>query len=95
MVKAMQRGEQRAKDQFDDMGRFEALGYIMGSFIALLQMVMPIRLWLVATASFTLAFQIYEAETNQEIAAAVVFFLAFAFVMIGSLIYGQENKRSH
>lgn len=92
MVFAMSKGE--SQDQFDGMGRFEALGYIIGSFIGLLRLIMPFRLWLVAGASFPLAYKIYGAESNQEIAAAVVFFLAFAFVMIGSLVFSDDRNRT-
>lgn len=73
----------------------EAAGYILGTGVGLLQKVMPFRIWLVVFASFQLGFQIYHAANNQEVAGAVVLFLAFSFVMIGSIVYSDEPKRSH
>ena len=75
-----------------DKSPSEAAGYIAGTLVSIVRVVMPIRMWLTLFASTTLVIIIFNTDSLMTIARAVCCYSVIIVLLISSAIY--RGKRS-
>src|SRR5512135_3286010 len=68
----------------------EAAGYIGGVFTAIAQAVMPVRMWLILTASVVLLIKVFDTESLLTIARSVSIYIVVVAVLIASAIFQRR-----
>jgi hypothetical protein len=68
----------------------EAAGYIGGTLTAVLQAVMPVRMWILLTASVVLLIEVFQTESLLSIARMASVYLVVLGVLIGSAVFQRK-----
>lgn len=70
--------------------RSEAVGYIAGTFTAIAQAIMPVRMWLLLAASGVLLFVVFRTTDLLEIARALAVYVTVVAIQLGSGVFRKQ-----
>ncbi len=78
-------------DRFDDMSSTEAAGYIGGTFVAALQAIAPIRMWLITIGSMVFLIRVCNTSDGHVLVKTFAFYLVLLAMVIGSAVCRKER----